>query len=155
MSQQQLSDHFELSLPSELGYEVIARNAIATFARCVGFDSNRIDDLKTAVSEACINGIEHGNQLREDVRLDIVCSYSSERLQVEVYDQGIEQFALVSQPLSIEQKVAGMGPLRGMGLMLMAQLADEADFVTNDHDGNCFRLTWHTQADTLHPEPAC
>lgn len=135
--------HIELSFPSELGYEVIARDAVASFARKMGFDKERIDDLKTALSEACINAIEHGNRMQSQLRIDIVCTYDGHQLLIEVHDEGLQVFAPISTPLSIEQKVAGLGPLRGMGLLLMTQLADEASCVTNDQGGNCFRLRWY------------
>ena len=57
MSEQQM---IEISLPSELGYEKVATSAMATLAQHMGFSGERIDDLKTALSEAVINSIEHG-----------------------------------------------------------------------------------------------
>ena len=56
----------ELSFPSELGYEKVAREAVAAFARRLGCDRERVEDLKTALGEACINAIEHGNGLERN-----------------------------------------------------------------------------------------
>lgn len=42
----------EVSLPNKLGYERIAMECSASFARIVGFVQERVEDLKTAVSEA-------------------------------------------------------------------------------------------------------
>jgi serine/threonine-protein kinase RsbW len=136
----------ELSFPSQLGYEVIAREAVASFARQIGLDKERLDDLKTAMGEACINAIEHGNQLRTELTIDIVCSYDGRQLLVEVHDQGVQTFSPGTPPLSIEEKIAGLGPLRGMGLLLMTQLADEATFLAETDGGNCFRLAWYQPA---------
>jgi serine/threonine-protein kinase RsbW len=136
----------EISFPSELGYEVVAREAVASFARCMGFESERIDDLKTALGEACINAIEHGNQLTPHLRTTIMCAYDNHQLFIEVRDQGLQLFAPGSTPLSIDEKVAGLGSLRGMGLLLMTQLADEASFVTDTDGGNCFRLVWYKKS---------
>ncbi|MEE9213674.1 MAG: ATP-binding protein, partial [Thermodesulfobacteriota bacterium] len=36
---------------------------VATLAKEIGFSDDRIEDLKTAVSEACLNAIEHGNEM--------------------------------------------------------------------------------------------
>lgn len=141
--------HIELSFPSELGYEVIARDAVASFARKMGFEKERIDDVKTALSEACINAIEHGNMMKAQLRIDIICTFDGNQLLVEVHDQGLQAFAPVTKPLSIEQKVAGLGPLRGMGLLLMMQLADEANCITNERGGNCFRLTWYKDSSAV------
>jgi serine/threonine-protein kinase RsbW len=134
----------ELSFPSELGYEVVARDAVGAFARCIGMNSDRIEDLKTALSEACINAIEHGNMLNADLRVHITCVYEQNRLFVEILDHGLQDYVPGKQPLTIAEKLAGLGPLRGMGLMMIMELSDEAEFVPGK-GGNCFRLTFHNQ----------
>ncbi|NJN68539.1 MAG: ATP-binding protein [Chloroflexaceae bacterium] len=131
----------ELSFPSELGYEVVARDAVAAFARCVGIDKNRIEDIKTALSEACINAIEHGNQFDANLRVMVTCKHNGDHLTVEVRDQGMKEYTAGGKPLTIEEKLAGLGPLRGMGLMLITELSDGAEFVPVSQ-GNCFRLTF-------------
>ncbi len=134
------SASMELSIPSELGYEIIARDAVATFALRLGFPPERVEDLKTALSEACINAIEHGNLLTPGLRVHVVCVYEHERLIVEIHDQGSQRYACTTTPLTMAQKVAGLGSLRGMGLLLIEQLMDEAGFLPEVQDGNCFRL---------------
>lgn len=130
----------ELSFPSELGYETIARDAVAAFARRLGLSSDRIEDLKTALSEACINAIEHGNSLTPGLRVDVSCLCDDERLLIEICDQGLKRYSPKGPPLSTAEKIAGQGPLRGMGLMLITQLMDEAGFTVDTRPGNCFRL---------------
>lgn len=130
----------ELSLPSELGYEVIARDAVAAFARRLGLSAERIEDVKTALSEACINAIEHGNSLRPGLRVQISCRFEDERLVIDVEDQGVRSYAPKTAPLAITEKIAGLGSLRGMGLLLISQLCDEAGFVPRSGVGNCFRF---------------
>jgi serine/threonine-protein kinase RsbW len=132
----------ELSFPSELGYEVIARDAVAAFAKRMGLTTDRIEDLKTALCEACINAIEHGNSLEPGLRVRIVCHTDEERLIIEVLDEGRKPFSGKNEPLSIVDKLAGLGSLRGMGLMLISQLSDEAGFVDQSGGGNCFRFAF-------------
>jgi anti-sigma regulatory factor (Ser/Thr protein kinase) len=62
------NNHVFISLPNKLGYERIARACSASFAEIVGFPRDRIEDLKTAVAEACINAMQHGNKGRSDAR---------------------------------------------------------------------------------------
>lgn len=131
----------EISFPSELGYEVIARDAVSAFAQRLGLNTERIEDLKTALSEACINAIEHGNSLQPGLRVQIYCRYEQERLIIEVVDHGVRTIAARCAPLGISEKVAGMGSLRGMGLMLISQLCDESSFVPYP-GGNCMRLAF-------------
>ncbi|WP_220593882.1 ATP-binding protein [Oscillochloris sp. ZM17-4] len=132
----------ELTLPNELGYELIARDAVAAFARRLGMPHDRIDDLKTVLCEACINAIEHGNSLKPDLRVEISCRVDDDRLVIDVCDQGVRPFAPSSEPLSMVEKLAGLGSLRGMGLMLISQLCDESGFVSCDDAGNCFRFAF-------------
>jgi serine/threonine-protein kinase RsbW len=54
------SANVEVRLPSRLGYEKGAMSTAASVAKLMGFREDRIEDLKTAVAEACINAIEHG-----------------------------------------------------------------------------------------------
>jgi serine/threonine-protein kinase RsbW len=133
----------ELSLPSELGYEVVARDAVAAFARRLGIPSDRIEDLKTALSEACINAIEHGNSLKPGLRVQVNCRVEEQQLVVEVIDQGVSAFAPHGDPPGIAEKIAGLGSPRGMGLMLISQLCDESGFVAQGSPGNCFRFSFH------------
>jgi anti-sigma regulatory factor (Ser/Thr protein kinase) len=81
----------DLTIPSELGYEKIAREAVAAFARRLGFDRERIEDLKTALCEACINAIEHGNAKTPGLRVEVHCTWEHEQLTIEVCDDGMKQ----------------------------------------------------------------
>lgn len=130
----------ELSFPSELGFEKIAREAIAAFARRVGFDQEQIEDLKTAIGEACINAIEHGNQCEPGMRVDVNCRCDEQRLTVEISDQGLKRYQNAHVSAGIASKLCGNAPLRGMGLMMIEQLTDEAGFAESASGGNCFRF---------------
>ncbi|EFO80770.1 putative anti-sigma regulatory factor, serine/threonine protein kinase [Oscillochloris trichoides DG-6] len=132
----------ELTLPNQLGYELIARDAIAAFARRLGMPMDRVDDMKTALCEACINAIEHGNLLNPDLRVHILCHVDAERFVIEVYDQGLRRFVPPSSLPNIADKLNGTGSLRGMGLLLISQLSDESGFVPRDEAGNCFRFAF-------------
>lgn len=144
------SANMELSIPSELGYEVIARDAVAAFALRMGFTHERVEDLKTALSEACINAIEHGNMLAPNLRVNVACTCDNNRLLVEIHDQGLKHHTPAQMPLSMADKLAGLGSMRGMGLLLIGQLMDEAGFDPNAQDGNRFRLTLYRQHTAEH-----
>ncbi len=138
----------ELTFPSELGYEVVARDAVATFARCSGIGKERIEDVKTALSEACINAIEHGNSLKPGLRVTIRCQYDGDHLIIDIFDAGVQMYQPGQEPLSIAEKLAGLGPLRGMGLMLIEELSDEAGFEPVA-EGNCYRLKFYHQTERV------
>ena len=130
----------ELSFPSELGYEKVAREAVAAFARRLGCDRERVEDLKTALGEACINAIEHGNGRAPGLRVDVSCVGADDRLEIEVHDRGLKRYESSGTVPSIDLKMRGLAPLRGMGLMMIEQLVDEAGFTESVDGGNHFRL---------------
>jgi len=130
----------ELSFPSELGYEKVAREAVAAFARRLGCDRERVEDLKTALGEACINAIEHGNGRAPGLRVDVSCVGADDRLEIEVHDRGLKRYESSGTVPSIDLKMRGLAPLRGMGLMMIAQLFDEAASTESVDGGNHFRL---------------
>jgi serine/threonine-protein kinase RsbW len=132
----------ELSVPSKLGHEVVARQLVGWLGRRLGWDGARVADVQTAVSEACINAIEHGNLGIPDCRVIVAFLCQQSYLDVIVSDEGRQPYHFNgAAPASIEQKMAGLASPRGMGLMLMAQLVDEAGFLpTQPGGGNRYRL---------------
>jgi len=135
-----LQPAMELSFPSELGFEKVARDAVAAFARRLGYDRERVEDLKTALGEACINAIEHGNGHAPGLRVDVSCTCGDGRLTVYVHDRGLKRYQASGATASIDKKLVGLAPLRGMGLMMISQLVDEAGFTDSNDGGNHFRL---------------
>lgn len=143
----------ELSLPSEFGYEKVARDVIAAFARRLGFDPEQVENLKTAIGEACINAIEHGNQRSPGLRVSVNCSCDEQQLTVEVCDQGLKDYQGFAGPAPIDVKICGHAPRRGMGLMIIAQLVDESGFDYCANGGNrfWFAIRRQFQANASHP----
>jgi serine/threonine-protein kinase RsbW len=133
----------EVSFPSVLGYEKVARDAVASFALRCGFDASRLEDLKTALGEACINAIEHGNQRHADLYVMVCCVYNAQQLTIEVCDHGVKPYSGERPMADITSKVCGQTSCRGMGLLLISQLVDEYGFVQKTNGGNCLRLSFH------------
>jgi len=131
----------EVRLPSRLGYEKIAMNAAATMAKDMGFSEDRIDDLKTAVAEACINAMEHGNQLNAEIPMGIVLSMSQGQLEVKVLDDGNGMEAAPSpEKPDIDRKMSGEEEARGMGMFLIQALVDEVEWVPRTEGQSFVRL---------------
>ena len=119
----------ELRLPTHLGYEKVAMSTAASLAKLRGFPDDRIEDLKTAVSEACINAIEHGNRLNEKLSVGVVLRAESDSLEVKVIDDGVGIGKKPARP-DIDRKMHGEEDARGMGMFLIQALVDEAEWVT-------------------------
>ena len=135
----------EMRLPSVLGNEKVAMAAAAAMAKEVGFFHDRIDDLKTAVSEACLNAIEHGNKLQADVQVLVTLTNQSTGLQVEVADEGTGVPKDPKAP-QLADKLAGKERSRGWGLFLIEQLVDEVAFEQRLEGGNVTRLLIHLKS---------
>ena len=118
----------EVRLPTRLGYEKVAMSTAASVAKLMGFPEDRIEDLKTAVSEACINAIEHGNRLNEKLSVGVVLKAGTDTLEVKVLDDGKGLTKLPKKP-DIDRKMHGEEDPRGMGMFLIQALVDEAEWV--------------------------
>ncbi|HEY0795419.1 MAG TPA: ATP-binding protein [Acidisarcina sp.] len=129
----------ELRLPSKLGFEKIAMQTAASYATLLGLGLDRVEDLKTAVAEACINAIEHGNHGDEKIIVGVILSMDHERLEVKVLDHGSGiQHAVL--PPDIDKKILGEEDPRGMGMFLIQALVDEVEWVSNPPEGSYARL---------------
>lgn len=134
----------ELRLPSRLGFEKVAMNTAASVAKLMGFADGRIEDLKTAVSEACINAMEHGNKLDESLNVGVILSMDENSLEVKVLDTGTGPPAHVHTP-DIDKKMHGEEASRGMGMFLIQALVDEAEWVSAPPSGSYARLVIRLQ----------
>jgi serine/threonine-protein kinase RsbW len=133
----------ELRLPSRLGYEKVAMSTAASVAGLMGFSDERIEDLKTAVAEACINAIEHGNRLDASQTVLVVLSIGENTLEVKVVDRGPGAGKTSVRVPNIDRKMHGEEDPRGMGMFLIQSLVDEAEWVSNKRAGSYARLAIH------------
>ncbi len=118
----------EVRLPSRLGYEKVAMSTASAVAKLMGFREDRIEDLKTAIAEACINAIEHGNRMNEKLSVGVVLSAGSDQLEIKVIDDGA---GIKKQPVKpdIDRKMHGEEDPRGIGMFLIQALVDEVEWV--------------------------
>jgi serine/threonine-protein kinase RsbW len=130
-----------LSLPSCLGYERIAMESAAAMARMMGFAPPRVEDLRTAVSETCINAFEHGNKLNAANRVDVLLRPNDETLIVQVFDNGTGFESSAQIMPQIEKKIHGEEISRGWGLFLIERLVDHVEFKTMPKLGHVTTLT--------------
>ena len=128
----------ELHIPSVMGYEKIAMETAASMAKRMGFSDDRIEDLKTAVAEACLNAMEHGNKMDTSTRVGITFTVEGARLQVAVKDEG-KGVGKISSP-SIESKIEGKDKTRGWGIFLIKSLMNEVKFEPSPEGGNVVKM---------------
>lgn len=135
------SGKIELHIPSVPGAEKVAMERAAEVARGMGFSDDRVEDLKTAVAEACINAMEHGNRLDASTKVGVTLTVTGKDLQVDVRDQG-KGVGEVAAP-DIDEKMEGKGEARGWGIFLIKNLMDEVRFESAPGGGNVVRMFIH------------
>ncbi len=114
-------------------------NTAASVGRIMGFPEDRIEDLKTAIAEACINAIEHGNRLDEKLVVGVTLSMTPDALEVRVLDTGPGPRFPVEVP-DIDKKMNEEQQSRGMGMFLIEALVDEAEWVSTPSSGSYARM---------------
>ena len=132
---------FELKLPNILGSEKVAIEKAVSIAKDMGFSMDRIEDLKTAIAEACINAIEHGNKFDENKRVGVTFASDDTSLQVVVHDEGDGV-----DPEKIPMKRVGDNGFpkrRGYGVFLISNLMNEFSFEKNPGKGNNVKMLIH------------
>ncbi|RRA49601.1 ATP-binding protein [Acidipila sp. EB88] len=129
----------EVLIPSRLGFEKVAMGTAASMARLMGFSEDRVEDLKTAIAEACINAIEHGNRHNPSLPVGVVLSMHGSELEVQVHDDGAGMTSPAPVP-DIDRKMTGEEDARGMGMFLIQALVDEAEWVPSPVGQSFVRL---------------
>lgn len=128
---------FELHVLSTRGAEKIAMDFAADVAKRMNFPADRIEDLKTAVAEACMNAIEHGNKLDDTTRVGVKLTLDKDRLQVTVHDKG-GGIGKVRAP-DLDSQIEGKTEPGGWGIFLIENLMDEVSFESSAA-GNVVRM---------------
>jgi serine phosphatase RsbU (regulator of sigma subunit)/anti-sigma regulatory factor (Ser/Thr protein kinase) len=141
-SSRKLISSFELA--SQAGNERIAMEKVAGLAKDLGFSKQRLDRLKTAVAEATMNAIEHGNHYRADLPVDIEVQVSDEDFIVIIRDHGGDKSILPTTQPDLEAKLEGTQSPRGWGLFLIEKMVDEMN-VTHDQDHHIIELVFHRE----------
>jgi serine/threonine-protein kinase RsbW len=134
------NDHtIELSLPNALGYERIAMGCLASFAQNVGFKQERIEDLKTALAEACINAVQHGNKDYPDAKVIVTMKFCNGVFNIAVMDKGdgIQKFP---KDPDVEKIIEELEPATGFGLFLIKELVDQVEFNEMTSQGHVVRM---------------
>lgn len=132
----------ELSVPSEPGNERRAMEVVAGAVSGLGLPGPTLERLKTAVAEATMNAMEHGNLYRAEAPVVIEVSASDAELYVKITDEGSGPPAFDSETPDLEAKLEGLQTPRGWGLFLIKSMVDEMN-VTGDEHHHTVELILH------------
>jgi serine phosphatase RsbU (regulator of sigma subunit)/anti-sigma regulatory factor (Ser/Thr protein kinase) len=134
----------EFSLPSEPGNERQAMEEVVQLIGVSALSNGQLDKLKTAVAEATMNAMEHGNNYQADMPVEIEVLSSDKELTVRITDHGGGQPIPNSEVPDLEAKLAGEQSPRGWGLFLIQNMVDEMN-VTSDDTHHTIELIVHIE----------
>jgi anti-sigma regulatory factor (Ser/Thr protein kinase) len=123
----------ELSVPSEPGNERMAMETVAGAISDLDIRSENLERLKTAVAEATMNAMEHGNHYRAELPVLIEVSASDTQISVKITDEGSEPPDFHVETPDLEAKLKGMQTPRGWGLFLIKNMVDDMEVTGDEH----------------------
>lgn len=112
-------------IASAPGNERQAIDQVAAAVSGLPLTHQQVDQLKTAVGEATMNAMEHGNQYRVDALVNIAIVATRNMLVVRITDQGGGQPIPTPDTPNLDAKLAGDQSPRGWGLFLIENMVDE------------------------------
>jgi serine phosphatase RsbU (regulator of sigma subunit)/anti-sigma regulatory factor (Ser/Thr protein kinase) len=122
----------EFEVPSAEGNERAATEKVAEAIGDLGLSEAKLERLKTAVAEATMNAMEHGNRYQEDVPVAIQVLRSDDLLRVRITDRGGGERIPEAETPNLEAKLAGEQKPRGWGLFLIERMVDEMQVVSDE-----------------------
>ncbi len=131
-----------LELPSQPESLTLVRGALIGIGEALAFDAELLDDLKTAVSEACNNVVLHA-YADEVGPLLVSVRVGNNRVEASVMDRGTGIRA-----------VARDADRMGVGLAVISALAERAEFVSAPNEGTEVRMTFNGRVGRLHQDSA-
>jgi len=120
-------------VPSAPGNERLAIDQVAEAVAGLGLAGPRLERLKTAVGEATMNAIEHGNNNRPELPVEVVVAADDHDVKVRITDQGGERSIPEVETPDLEAKLAGLQTPRGWGLFLIQNMVDRLETTVNQH----------------------
>lgn len=131
---------------SEPGNERLALARVADAVASSDLTADQMERLKTAVAEATMNAIEHGNHNRPELDVDVTVVDTGAAIAVSIVDNGgahePENDGHIALP-DLDLKLAGLQSPRGWGLFLIQNMVDALD-VSTDGDKHTVRLLMRT-----------
>jgi anti-sigma regulatory factor (Ser/Thr protein kinase) len=132
----------EFSIPSEPSNERLAMTRVTQAVADLDLSVELLERLKTAVAEAVMNAIEHGNRNRPELGVDVAVLVSASVLSVRVTDHGGGHPIPEPEIPDLDAKLAGRQSPRGWGLFLIKNMVDDLA-VTSDERHHTVELIFH------------
>jgi len=113
------------TVPSVEGNELLAIDRVVDAIEPLDLDLSDVERLKTAVGEAVMNAIEHGNEFNADLEVSVDVRATPAAVRVRITDYGGNKVIPEAETPDLEAKLAGDQTPRGWGLFLIEKMVDE------------------------------
>ncbi|MCD4785574.1 MAG: ATP-binding protein [Candidatus Eremiobacteraeota bacterium] len=122
------ASNIDLKVPCRNEFAVIVRMQAEAIARRVHYSEEEVQDIKTAVGEACDNAIEHG---KSEKGIDVHYHLTMEELRIEIsdYGPGFDSTGMGEEPPDPFAE-------RGRGVFLMKALMDKVEIYSKPGEGS-------------------
>ncbi|HEY7985199.1 MAG TPA: SpoIIE family protein phosphatase [Ktedonobacterales bacterium] len=134
----------EVEVASEPGNERVAMDQVVALLAPVALTPHQLERLKTAVAEATMNAMEHGNRYDPAKPVLLRVSASATAVSVTIRDFGGGRPIPNAPTPDIRAKLAGEQSPRGWGLFLIKHLVDEM-LVFSDDTHHTIELIVHLE----------
>jgi serine/threonine-protein kinase RsbW len=132
----------ELVLPARAENIAIVRHAFGAFSEAFDIDAQTLSDIRLAVTEACTNVVVHAYPDGSEGPLEMLAMLLDDELTVIVRDEGRGILPRADSP--------GLG----LGLPLIASLAESVQLGRDQQDRTEVRMTFSLSAAPHHYESA-
>ena len=137
----------EFSVPSEPGNERLVMETVAEAVGGLDIRGENLERLKTAVGEATMNAMEHGNKYSPELPVEVRVEVVERDLMVRITDRGSGPPPSRGGDVpDLEAKLEGMQTPRGWGLFLIKSMVDEMS-LTGDDGHHTIELVVHLGAE--------
>ena len=141
MAGQAILREVKLTLPMAPDMEIAASKTATAMAEFMTMSPDKIDEVRMAVVEACINAIEHSraNDRKVYLTFEVLGEQAPEVLRITVRDAGIGFAPGEVEEPSIERKLTAERK-RGWGLKIIRGLMDDVE-IESGRDGTSIVMT--------------
>lgn len=127
----------DLIIPMIPEMELTATKTAEAVGEFMKLDQDKIEEIKMALIEACINAFEHSNS--EDGRVGISFDIGAEELTIQITDRG-KGFDMGQARDKLKKRRESGESKRGWGLTIMQELMDDVK-VESGETGTCITMT--------------
>jgi serine phosphatase RsbU (regulator of sigma subunit)/anti-sigma regulatory factor (Ser/Thr protein kinase) len=129
--QPHLAEEFEVE--SREGNERGAAARVLEITRPLQLPESRQKRIETAVAEATMNAMEHGNQYDPEKPVRISVDFVSDKLVITIQDHGGSGTPIPEKTdPDLDAKLSGEQSPRGWGLFLIKNMVDEMEIIQNE-----------------------